>query len=153
MTRGWTAWLAVGLWALLVLGLGSEPFSEASTSRFLGPVLHWLLPRLSADALADLEHAIRKTAHVVEYTLLAVLAYRALHLSAALGAGVKLLLAIALVGAVASLDEWHQSGEPSRTGQAADVLLDVSGSLVGLGVALALRRHAHLRWLPDRSDA
>jgi VanZ family protein len=151
MGRRSTAWLAVAIWALLVLELGSESFSQASTSRFLAPLLRWLLPALSADGLTLLEHAIRKTAHLVEYALLAALGYRALRLSTGFGLAAQLLLVTALVAGVASLDETLQAGRPSRGGHPGDVLLDVAGGLLGLAVAVALSRHPRLgRWLPPR---
>jgi VanZ family protein len=153
MARESTAWLAVGVWALLVLGLGSDSFSHESTSRFLGPALHWLLPGLSAEGLGQLEHAIRKTAHVVEYAALALLCYRALRLSTGLGLPLQLLLALALVAGVAGLDETLQSAIPSRGGRLGDVLLDLAGGLLGLAVGVAASRHSGMgRWLPPRSD-
>jgi len=154
MVRESAAWLAVGVWALLVLQLGGDSFSHESTSRFLAPLLRWLLPGLSAEGLAQLEHAIRKTAHVVEYAVLALLCYRALRLSTGLGPAVQLLLVIALVAGVAGLDETLQSGRPSRGGRLGDVGLDVAGGLLGLVAGVALSRHPRLgRWLPPRRAA
>ena len=152
MKRGRMAWLAVGIWAFVVLGLGSNSFSQESTSRYLGPLLRWLLPALSADALRDVEHAIRKAAHLVEYAVLAVLAYRALHLTSRRGLAGQLLLAFALLLGVAALDETLQSRVPSRSGRLGDVALDAAGGLLGLAAAVSLHPLFRRRSAPaDRS--
>ncbi len=138
MARGWTAWLAFGIWALVVLQLGGDAFSQDSTSRYLAPLLRWLLPALAADALRDVEHAIRKAAHLVEYAVLAVLALHALRLTSGRGLASQLLLAFALLAGVAALDETLQSREPSRSGRLGDVVLDAAGGLLGLAAAVFL---------------
>ncbi len=148
MARGLAAWLAFGIWALLVLQLGSDAFSQDSTSRYLAPLLRWLLPALSADALRDVEHVVRKAAHLVEYAVLAVLAQRALRLTTRRGLASQLLLALVLVSGVAALDEALQSRLPSRSGRLGDVALDAAGALLGLAAAAFLL--PHLRHRRDR---
>jgi VanZ family protein len=51
-------------------------------------------------------------------------------------------LAIACTFLIASLDEWHQSFSPARTGHFKDVVLDTCGALLLVSLAMvAIRRH------------
>lgn len=81
-------------------------------------------------------HAIRKAGHVVGYGMFAVIYFRAYWLSFAGWASQAFrrvdahLLALMSTFVVASLDEWHQTFLPNRTGRFADVLIDMSGAIV-----------------------
>jgi VanZ family protein len=139
------AWLVVALWAGIVLGLGSDAFSHSSTSRFLLPLLRWLLPDAEPATLAALLGGIRKAAHGVEYAALGILGYRALRLSLRLPLFGQVAVALGLVCAVAALDEALQSRSPLRSGRLADVGLDVAGGLAGVAVGLRLARSPRMR--------
>jgi VanZ family protein len=134
------AWLWVILWSVVVLWAGGESASAAATSRFLGPLLHWLLPDPAPETLARVHWLIRKGAHVVEYGVLALLTLAALRASvrvqrAALAAG-----ALTWVALVASFDEARQAATPTRTGSLGDVALDVAGGVLALTVAIVYTR-------------
>jgi len=140
---GWraaAAWAAALGWAALVWGLGSDPFSHQSTSRFLGPLLAWLLPDAGAGDLAFWHGLLRKGAHVGEYGVLAGLLWVALALSAPWRAGARAAAALLAVAALASADEWRQTHTPSRTGSPVDVLLDLTGGSLALAVAWQVGR-------------
>jgi VanZ family protein len=136
------AWsLAIG-WSGVVLWAGSEQGSEAVTSRFIRPLLEWLLPSALPETLSSLHWGIRKGAHLAEYGLLAFLAARALASRRSLLAARHALGALAWVALVASCDEARQAFSDSRSGSSADVALDLAGGAVGLaaaGVAQRLR--------------
>jgi VanZ family protein len=51
--------------------------SAEHTSRFIGPLLHWLYPTISPFTILRVQLFVRKLAHVSEYAVLAVLLYRA----------------------------------------------------------------------------
>jgi VanZ family protein len=122
------AWAAVALWTLVVLGFSSPAFSAEMTRRGLGPLIRLLgLTREQADFVHFL---VRKGAHVVEYGVLGLLAFRAARRSGPPLRAAGLAAAIAL--AVAGTDEFHQSFEPSRTGRARDVVLDLGGASLGI---------------------
>ena len=100
----------------------------AETSRIIGPLLHFLFPSASEDTIQLVHFYIRKTAHVTEYGILALLTCRGLGLSAGrIWRKYRFLLPIVLVAVIASIDEFNQSFEPSRTSSPYDVLLDISG--------------------------
>jgi len=89
-------------------------------------------------------HYLRKTGHVVGYGMLGLLllrGWRATLDQDHVKLGRTVLLAWLGTAFVASMDEWHQSYIPSRTGTWRDAVLDSVAGLVFLLVAyLWLRR-------------
>jgi VanZ family protein len=140
--RRWlTAYAPLVVWIFVVLGLGSGIGSMKETSRIIRPLLEFLFPSASPDTLTYYHGYIRKLAHLSEYAVLAFLAVRAL--SAATKAKLKeyqFALAVLIVLIVASLDEFHQSFEASRTSTAWDVLLDVIGGSIAATLSYFLAR-------------
>jgi VanZ family protein len=136
--RQWLWWVAVGLWIAVILGFSSDRFSAESTSRYLAPLLGWILPSISAETRQSLLFLVRKGAHAFEYAVLAALAYRALceRSSRWRSAG----LALVLVGAVAIADETHQAFAAARTGSAVDVSIDVAGGAAALLLLVGISR-------------
>ena len=132
-------YVPVVFWTSVILLLGSDPGSMDETSRFVRPLLHFLFPD-SPEATIDLIHGyIRKSAHLFEYAILAALTARALAGSSV--AAIKkyrYALALLLVLTVASIDEFHQSYEPSRTSSPYDVLIDVTGGAIALAIVYAI---------------
>lgn len=72
---------------------------------------------------------VRKAAHVTEYAVLALLVARAL---AGSGSPLWPIWAVLLVSVTALADEINQGYNPQRTGSGWDVVLDISGGLLGL---------------------
>jgi VanZ family protein len=142
------AWGAVAACIALILTLSADVFAAEETSRFLKPLLRWLWPDLSREALRRALFGLRKGAHLTEYALLAVLAFRAWWLSFEPSPGRVLALTLALVAGVASADETRQAFSLARTGSPWDVALDLTGGALGLGVALLLQRTMR-SFLPD----
>jgi VanZ family protein len=90
---------------------------------------------------------IRKGGHVFGYGLLSVLLFRAWRETFPSIENLKWTLrwasmAVAGTAIVASLDEWHQSYLPSRTGTLRDVILDTCA-----GIAAQLALLLYYRWL------
>ncbi len=138
-------WLPVVVWAAVIFtgstGLGASQHS----SRLIAPLVRWFHPAISDEALDRVVYAVRKTAHVTEYALLALLVWRALRKPARHDARpwswTPAGLALVAAAAYAATDEFHQTFVPSRQGQWSDVLLDASGSAVALLLLwLVLRR-------------
>lgn len=138
-------WLPVLLWCALIFGFSTEAGSTRHSSRILRPILRWLSPGISDEAIRQVQYGVRKIFHVVEYAILAQLVWRARRKPAQGGhrawdwreAGV----ALAFAAAFALTDELHQTLVPSREGRVSDVLLDSLGAALGL---LALRVYG--RW-------
>jgi len=134
------AWLLVALWAALVWWLGSESFSAATTSRYLGPLIDWLWPSSTTAQRFALLMTVRKLAHPSVYAVFAALAFRAALLSGVSGLARGAAVALAMAVAIAGLDELRQSQTSTRTGAASDVALDAAGASVALAALAALRR-------------
>jgi VanZ family protein len=151
------SWIAIAGWTALIFALSGEGFAAPETEGFFGPLLRWLIPNLSDQGLAAIHFAIRKTAHAGEYAVLALLSYRALAVSGVSGPARQLGIALGVGLAVAVSDETLQAFSPARGGSAADVALDVTGTLAALALVFALRRWPPVaRWLPAaplRSEA
>jgi VanZ family protein len=79
-------------------------------------------------------HYIRKGGHVFGYGLLSILLFRAWRATLPGLGNAKWIfrwanLAVLGTALVASLDEWHQSFNPLRTGTPRDVLLDTCAAV------------------------
>ena len=122
------AWIAAILWLIVIAIESSAYLSASNTSRILYPLLHFLF-RLDYDRFEHVHFFIRKGGHVFGYGVLSILLFRAWRETLPVASHSKWTLrwaSIALLGTalVASLDEWHQSFIPSRTGRWQDVVLD-----------------------------
>ncbi len=125
------AWLAAALWLIVIAIESTAWLSAHNTGRILYPILHYLFG-LNWDQFDGWHFFIRKGGHVFGYGLLSFFLFRAWRETLAVGAAFRnprwtlRWSSIAVVGTalVASLDEWHQSFIPSRTGRWQDVVLD-----------------------------
>ncbi len=134
------AWALVVIWACLVWGLGGDGFSEARTSRFLGPLLRWIYPEIHLEQIAQVQLLVRKFAHVFEYGVLAALALRALLLRRGPSLAANVGLTLAFIVTFASADETRQALSNQRGGSVRDILLDTTGAAAAIGLLLSIRR-------------
>jgi len=130
-------------WTVLIAWLSTNDWGSARTGVVLLPLLQRLLPWAAPEQLAALHWLARKTAHVVEYGVLAASWRWAL---ATRGARRAWLAPLGLSILTAALDELHQSAMPSRSARAADILLDAAGASAAL-IALDGSARAAVRWL------
>lgn len=129
-------WLPVLVWMVLIFSASADTQSYQHSSRFFEPLLRWLFPTLPPATVAVIHHVFRKTCHLTEYAILALLLWRALRQPVKRDlrpwrwdeAG----LALAVVFAYAASDEFHQIFVPNRTPLVSDVLIDTSGGALGL---------------------
>ncbi len=110
--------------------------SAEHTSRFLVPLLRWLKPEITAEACSQVQFLLRKAAHLTEYTILAILLWRAVYRGTNLKMKMSILFVVVLGGCAifAVSDEFHQSFVVSRTASAQDVLIDICGAFIGLAI-------------------
>ena len=126
-----TAYVPVFVWLGVIFYLSSPEGAFTNTSRIIGPLLTFFFPDMSEATRLIIHGYVRKTAHFVEYAVLAFLAIRACSMSASAALRrYRYLLPLMLVAVVAVLDEFNQSFEASRTASVFDVLLDILGGLV-----------------------
>ncbi|MCO6509694.1 MAG: VanZ family protein [Aridibacter famidurans] len=123
------------------MGFSTGGASMNRTSRFIRPLLEFLFPEAPEQTLLLYHGIIRKSAHFIEYAILAALAHRAFRGSSrTLLASHPFLIALLSAAIVAVADETYQSFDPSRTGSPIDVLIDLSGALAALAAARFLAR-------------
>jgi VanZ family protein len=126
-------WAPVIAWMLLIFVASGDLMSAEHTSRFLVPFLLWLKPDISVETVAQIHFFVRKLGHLAEYAILATLLWRAFDKSQR-GFQRAAATAFVIAAVYASLDEFHQSFIPSRTGALQDVLIDLCGAMLGLAV-------------------
>lgn len=127
------AWIAAILWLIVIAVESTSYLSAHETSRILYPVLHFLFG-ISYAQFEPWHHLLRKTGHVIGYGLLSFFLFRAWRESFPVAGNPRWRLrwadtAVLGTAIVASLDEWHQSFLPSRTGRWQDVVLDTSAAI------------------------
>ena len=124
------AWIPAIIWLVIIAIESSALLASQNTGRILYPLLHFVFG-LDRSHFAPWHFYIRKAGHVVGYGILSILLFRAWRATLP-GAGNLnpkwtmrwANIAVLGTGLVASLDEWHQSFIPSRTGTLHDVILD-----------------------------
>ena len=127
------AWIAAILWLIVIAIESTSYLSAHNTSRFLYPILHFLFG-IDYARFEPWHYLLRKSGHVFGYALLSILLFRAWRETLSVPGNTTWTLrwaTIAVLGTalVASLDEWHQSFLPSRTGHWQDVVLDSSAAI------------------------
>jgi len=132
-------WIAAILWLIVIAIESTALLSASNTSRILYPLLHFIF-RMGRERFEYWHFYLRKTGHVIGYATLSILLFRAWRATLPAMDGAKwtpLWSTIAVLGTalVASLDEWHQSFVPSRTGRWQDVVLD---TCAGIGAQILI---------------
>lgn len=136
------AWYALIFW----FSSKTAAASGGQSSGLLGRLLDAASPAyassgLQAFAVETLSFPVRKAAHMFLYFILALLLLHALTHLVQSGRRKHLwIFAPFLCAALAALDEYHQTLVPGRSGEPRDVLVDLCGAILALGLwALVLR--------------
>lgn len=116
----------------MIFFLSSDHGSMSETSRIIRPVLQFLFPAAPEETISVYHAYIRKAAHFTEYAVLAFLAFRSLVMTFLSIDNLKYILPLILVVSIASIDEFNQSFEISRTSSSRDVLLDILGGTAAI---------------------
>ena len=127
------AWIAAALWLGLIAGESTNLGSADNTSKILYPLLHFLLG-LDPFRFESWHFYIRKSGHFIGYFMLSWLLFRAWKVTLPrMNTSWSIQwasIAFFVSALVSSLDEWHQTFLPSRTGTFRDVVLDSTAALV-----------------------
>ena len=131
-------WLPVVAW----LGVIAIESTDWLSAEHTGEALYWLVVQIFGQvdrhSLQAVHHLLRKGGHFAGYGILCLLIFRALRGTLRGTLGLWTALSIAGTVLVASLDEWHQTFIPSRTGCVRDVVLDTIGAICLQAIALLL---------------
>jgi VanZ family protein len=141
-------WLPSAIWLAVIATESTNLGSSDHTGQILYPIFRFLF-EMDPARFAVWHAVLRKTGHFVGYFTLSVLLFRSWRASFprlstrwCLQWGTLAFLGTALV---ATLDEWHQSFLPSRTGTIRDVILDSSAGLVAQVVLFVILQTQSLR--------
>lgn len=122
----------------------TDLMAERRTSRFLGPLLRYVMPDIREETLERVQGVIRKSMHLAEYGVLALLTLRArTRTVTGLPRGwlrKQGAFALAVCGLFAVSDEMHQAWVPTRHGSALDVGIDTLGAAIALALLWIVRR-------------
>lgn len=135
----------------MVIGImyyfSTDDFSADNSRSMIERIYLWFSPRANDHALANLNYAVRKSAHFIEYSLLGVLLFRAFRMDSNARWRFRWAL-FAFVSAVgwALVDEFHQTFTRTRSGSIWDSLLDSTGALFALVI---IRLYIAARRTPD----
>ena len=134
-------WLPAAAWGVLILCASTGIASGEHTADFLQRIFAWFHfgSGHHPEHLGEVNFFARKSAHVLQFIIYALLVWRGCRLAPAMearpGRIIFLTLGSATVLAVAS--EGIQVFFPMRSPQFSDVVLDVCGAAVGIFCALA----------------
>jgi VanZ family protein len=140
------AWWPALVWIGIITFESTDYMSAQNTGSMLYGLLTKIFGQINLYDFLYWHHYLRKAGHVVGYAMLGLLLLRGLWMTFSdRPQWLRLLPVFAWLGTalVATLDEWHQSYIPSRTGTPWDVLLDSTAGLAALALAyLTLRKRA-----------
>lgn len=127
-------YLPVFAWMFVIFLASTDIGSSAHTGRIIRPLLKWLNPDVTEETVKLVQAIVRKTGHVSEYAVLALLLFRARRLTRSITGWVwrEFWIVIACCAAYASTDEFHQLFVSSRQASVLDVLIDSCGATAGL---------------------
>lgn len=120
----------------VIFTASADSHSYQHSSRLFEPFIRWLFPHLAEARVQELHHLFRKCGHLSEYSVFALLVWRAIRRpqrnSPRPWRWDEAGLTLAIVFAYAASDELHQVFVPTRTALASDVLIDSSGGAAAL---------------------
>jgi VanZ like family len=130
----WKQWIPAVIWLGVISFESTDLLSSEHTGSILYPILTRLFGPINTIAFLEWHHYLRKVGHVFGYAMLSFLLFRAWRATLPRVTGVLwsiswASIAFFMTALVASLDEWHQTFIPSRTGTLRDVLLDSTAAL------------------------
>ena len=108
--------------------------SSGRTASVLRPLLIWFFPDLPTLDVHEVNFLVRKTAHVLQFFVFALLLWRAARVEPPLRVTDRVLVAwvIGISAVIAGLSEGIQIFSRFRGASFADFLLDMSGALLAL---------------------
>ena len=139
-------WLLVILWMGIIFFLSAQTAAESSglsgqTIRTLIPIFMPEFIDISQvqqnEIVANLQHLVRKIAHILIYFILGILCMCTL-ISHELKLKVKVYAALVICTVYAATDELHQLFVDGRGFQFSDIFLDFCGALLGVLVVVGM---------------
>jgi VanZ family protein len=145
------------LWMGLIFFMSTDRGAASNTRPIMKSILRRIFPtvdqHLTPEQIDRVDWNIRKVAHVTEYAILCILAFRAVTCGDPRFRHRNVVLPILIGIAYAASDEYHQSFSKLRDGTAADVFFDSFGVMLGMVLCLWRQSAAQSRGItsPPRS--
>jgi VanZ family protein len=152
----WREWTAAILW-LILIAIESTPWlSFQNTGHVLYQLVASLLGPVNETGVILANSVLRKVGHVTGYGVLSWLLFRAWRKTLSSSRAIAWapswsVIAFFMTAAVASLDEWHQTFLPSRTGRIQDVFLDSAAALAVQVLLFVLLRKSRVSQLQENT--
>jgi VanZ family protein len=127
-------WVLIVLWCGLIFYMSSNNADESSNqSLFIADLLNrWLRRLFGPHAFTFSEDVVRKTAHFFEYLVLGCLLFMGFLDRSRPG---RVILSVFIAGFLFAVsDEIHQLFVPGRTMRPIDVLIDMAGIALAVGM-------------------
>jgi VanZ family protein len=142
MRRITAYWMVLG-WMAVIFIASTNLGSSGQTGRIIRPILQWFNPDVSEETVKAVQAVVRKSGHLTEYAILAILWWRAR--AVARGSercdSREFWIVLACCAAYAASDELHQLFVSTRQASVIDVLIDSTGAAIGLGlIRLTMKR-------------
>ena len=131
-------------WMGLIFYLSHQNADDSSllSGGLIKKVASFIFPNLSSDSLenlvASLQFIVRKGAHFSLYGVLGVLAFVTVITYSKIHLAVRVFISFLISAFYAMSDEYHQTFIKGRSGEIRDVIIDCSGALLGILIALAI---------------
>ena len=133
--RKFKYWVPVLLWISFIFWMSTGTCSAQNTSLIIEPILHFLMPSISAEKVAMIHEVIRKLGHVTEYFILGILLFCAFRGGSKELRNLRWAFSSFLVVVLcAASDEFHQSFVSTRAASLFDVGIDTLGGILAQGV-------------------
>ncbi len=149
-------WLPLILWMAVIFQSSSQTYHEQDLRPWLSDVLpeqyikdHFSNIKLTYDGneisiatkgvTGFVEFIIRKTAHIVAFTILSFLLLNALWHTTKLQKWLMIVITLSGSFLYACSDELHQMFTGDRTPMFLDVIIDMVGAVIGIGMYLTFR--------------
>lgn len=131
--------LLVLLWLFVVYGMSSfDADISQSQSNIVVNLINELFNISDIDTINTISFIVRKIAHFCEYFILGILMYNMFH-----NFNKKTYIAIILCILCAICDELYQSLIPGRSTKLLDIIIDSSGSTIGVYALYLFIKYKH----------
>jgi VanZ family protein len=132
--------------------ISGKAFSGQNTSAITKPIIHWLLPEMSATNVNMIQQLLRKFGHVIEYYVLGLLLFHAFRkFSGGVQPWRQTIPAVIVLLLCAVGDELHQFFVSGRHALVVDVGIDTVSGVIALMVSTLRRRRVDIQE-SDRRD-
>jgi len=126
-------WAPPIIWMSMIFWFSTDLFSGDNTGSLLWKVVSFIYPAATQELFDSIHFYVRKSGHLTEYAVLALLLFRAFRSGAQARWRRWWALSSLLVAFLYALsDEYHQTFTRHRTGSVYDILIDTSGAAAAL---------------------